>query len=136
MLTNIFAFLRFSQIEDFIPGGHLYSRIKDNLPTEPAAKLVLAELITTIETLHKAKIYHGDISRFNTLIDSDGHIVLTDFGWSHEITNILDTMNDWERFPRLCLFLFSQQFQDDNKEFIGRFANMTDDQLPGKLFFF
>lgn len=98
----------------------------------PTAKLILAEIITAVETMHKAKIVHGDVSRFNILVDTEGHVVLTDFGWAHWKSGASNELSDWERFPRVCSFLFSKQFQDENEDFIKKFNHLKDKQLPGK----
>lgn len=43
---------------------------------------MLAELVYTIEFLHKQKIIYRDLKPENIMIDSKGHIFLIDFGLS------------------------------------------------------
>ena len=55
-------------------------------PTVPEEdiKLYLSEVLISIEELHKNGIVHRDIKPENILINSDGHIKLSDFGLSKE----------------------------------------------------
>lgn len=97
-------------------------------------KLILAEIITAIETLHKVNVRHGDISPHNVLINSDGHLLLTDFGWSKWSDDYFSHMfNDWGRLPRLCNRSFSEQLQNE-QGLIELFGTMEDEQIPGKSF--
>ena len=47
---------------------------------EKLAKFISAELILAIEYLHQNNIMYRDLKPDNILIDSQGHIRLTDFG--------------------------------------------------------
>lgn len=62
---------------------HLYQR--DHFP-ESAVKVYVGEIILALEHLHKLGIIYRDIKLENVLLDSDGHIVLTDFGLSKEFS--------------------------------------------------
>ena len=68
-------------VMEYCPGGDLMNLlIEKDVLTEKEAKFYLAELILAIESIHKLDCIHRDIKPDNILIDSDGHIKLTDFG--------------------------------------------------------
>ncbi|KAJ6218094.1 hypothetical protein RDWZM_009251 [Blomia tropicalis] len=68
-------------ILDYISGGELFTHLyqRDSFP-EDAVRIYAAELILALESLHKRGIIYRDIKLENILLDSEGHIVLTDFG--------------------------------------------------------
>jgi len=72
-------------ILDYVSGGelftHLYQREKF---TEDEVRIYIGEIILALEHLHKLGIIYRDIKLENILLDSQGHIVLTDFGLSKE----------------------------------------------------
>ncbi|XP_023701580.1 ribosomal protein S6 kinase alpha-5 isoform X2 [Cryptotermes secundus] len=72
-------------ILDYVSGGelftHLYRREKF---TEDEVRFYIGEIILALEHLHKLGVIYRDIKLENVLVDSDGHIVLTDFGLSKE----------------------------------------------------
>jgi serine/threonine protein kinase len=76
---------------DFCPGGELRSVINQAaynsdgegpIVSEEHTRLYLAEVLISIEELHKNGIIHRDIKPENILIAADGHIKLSDFGLS------------------------------------------------------
>ncbi|KAK8380717.1 hypothetical protein O3P69_007976 [Scylla paramamosain] len=72
-------------ILDYVSGGelftHLYQRERFH---EDEVRLYIGEVILALEHLHKLGIIYRDIKLENILLDSDGHIVLTDFGLSKD----------------------------------------------------
>ena len=68
-------------VMEFLPGGDLMNFfIKKDILTEEEAKFYIAELILSIESIHKLDCIHRDIKPDNILIDKNGHIKLSDFG--------------------------------------------------------
>lgn len=57
-------------------------------------RFYIAELVCAIESVHKLKFIHRDIKPDNILIDSKGHIKLTDFG----LSTGLRWTHDWKRY--------------------------------------
>ncbi|CDO69357.1 hypothetical protein BN946_scf184746.g38 [Trametes cinnabarina] len=70
-------------LTDYYPRGDLMKWMKRHgkVP-EAQARLWCAELLVTLEHLHRRRIVHRDIKPENILIDENGHIALTDFGIS------------------------------------------------------
>jgi serine/threonine kinase 38 len=68
-------------VMEFLPGGDLMNLlIKKDILTEDEARFYIAELILSIESIHKLDCIHRDIKPDNILIDKTGHIKLSDFG--------------------------------------------------------
>lgn len=70
-------------VMEYLPGGDCSTLVKmlGNLPDEWAKKYI-AQVILGVEDLHKKGIIHHDLKPDNLLIDSSGHLKLTDFGLS------------------------------------------------------
>jgi len=72
-------------ILDFLRGGDLFTRLsKEFMFVEDDVKFYLAELALALGHLHSLGIIYRDLKPENLLLDSSGHIVLTDFGLSKE----------------------------------------------------
>lgn len=66
---------------DFINGGELFRRLRKNGPfDEETSKFYIAEIMCAIDYLHKKNIIYRDLKPENVLLDSEGHLKLTDFG--------------------------------------------------------
>ncbi|XP_052239573.1 serine/threonine-protein kinase 38-like isoform X2 [Dreissena polymorpha] len=68
-------------IMEFLPGGDMMTLLmkKDTL-TEEQAQFYMAESILAIDSIHNLGFIHRDIKPDNLLLDSRGHIKLSDFG--------------------------------------------------------
>lgn len=71
---------------EWIPGGDLLRLLIDkDIFSENETRFYVAELILAIEDMHKMNYIHRDIKPDNILIDSTGHLKLTDFGLSKHV---------------------------------------------------
>ncbi|KAH9261446.1 hypothetical protein BASA81_000090 [Batrachochytrium salamandrivorans] len=74
---------------DFFNGGELFHYLSQGGRfSEDRAKLYTAEITLALEHVHNSNIIYRDLKPENLLLDSDGHIKVTDFGLSKE--NVVD----------------------------------------------
>ncbi|MGH0144760.1 UNVERIFIED_CONTAM: hypothetical protein FKN15_005853 [Acipenser sinensis] len=70
---------------DFINGGELFFHLqRERTFPEPRARFYIAEMASALGYLHSINIVYRDLKPENILLDSQGHIVLTDFGLCKE----------------------------------------------------
>ncbi|KAJ4885963.1 Serine/threonine-protein kinase AtPK2/AtPK19 [Raphanus sativus] len=70
---------------DFINGGHLFFQLyHQGLFREDLARVYTAEIVSAVSHLHEKGIMHRDLKPENILMDTDGHVMLTDFGLAKE----------------------------------------------------
>jgi len=68
---------------DWHNGGQLLRLLDEHSPfTESQTRFYISELVLAVEELHARGIVHRDLKPENVLIDSHGHLVVTDFGAS------------------------------------------------------
>lgn len=73
--TNIFLIL------DYIPGGELFNRLKEEIKfNEARTRLYAAEILLGIGHLHSLGFIYRDLKPENILVDAEGHLKITDFG--------------------------------------------------------
>lgn len=67
----------------YIPGGELFYHLKERgTLDEDTAAFYAAEISCALKFLHEKGIVYRDLKPENCLLDSSGHLVLTDFGLS------------------------------------------------------
>lgn len=72
---------------DFMVGGDLASILaRDGRLGEGRAKFLAAEIAVGLHLLHSKGVIYRDLKPENVLLDSRGHVVLTDFGLSKIMT--------------------------------------------------
>lgn len=66
---------------EYLVGGDLMSILmkRDILP-EDEARFYIAETIMAVDSVHKLNYIHRDLKPDNVLVDSQGHVKLSDFG--------------------------------------------------------
>uniref|UniRef100_A0A1A8D2F9 Serine/threonine-protein kinase Sgk1 n=2 Tax=Nothobranchius kadleci TaxID=1051664 RepID=A0A1A8D2F9_NOTKA len=70
---------------DYINGGELFYHLqRERCFLEPRARFYSAEIASALGYLHSLNIVYRDLKPENILLDSQGHIILTDFGLCKE----------------------------------------------------
>uniref|UniRef100_A0A8C5HSZ3 Serine/threonine-protein kinase Sgk1 n=1 Tax=Gouania willdenowi TaxID=441366 RepID=A0A8C5HSZ3_GOUWI len=70
---------------DYVNGGELFYHLqRERIFLEPRARFYAAEIASALGYLHSLHIVYRDLKPENILLDSQGHIVLTDFGLCKE----------------------------------------------------
>ena len=70
-------------VTDFLNGGELFFHLCNEIRfSEDRARFYAAEITLALAHLHKNGIIYRDLKPENVLLDSEGHLKLTDFGLS------------------------------------------------------
>ena len=77
---------RLYMLMEFVNGGELFSylRRQGRLPID-AARFYAAEIVSAFSYMHERNIVYRDLKPENLLLDSKGHIKITDFGFAKVI---------------------------------------------------
>jgi serine/threonine protein kinase len=78
---------KFYFVLDYAPGGELFYHLQRRgiFPIDQV-RLYAAEIALALHHLHQSGIIYRDLKPENILLDRDGHIKLTDFGLSKDLT--------------------------------------------------
>lgn len=80
-------------VMDYIEGGELFSLLrKSQRFPNPVAKFYAAEVTLALEYLHSHDIIYRDLKLENILLDRNGHIKITDFGFAKEVSTVTWTL--------------------------------------------
>eukprot|EP00796_Vickermania_ingenoplastis_P005732 gene5732-4093_t len=74
---------------DFLSGGDLLKHIQsapERHLSENLSRFIIAEVAIALEHLRVRGIVHRDLKGDNLVMDSEGHVVVTDFGFAKRIT--------------------------------------------------
>ena len=70
----------------YVPGGELFIYLRMAGTFSPAMTLFYsAEIVSALSYLHSLNIIYRDLKPENILLGKDGHIVITDFGFSKKV---------------------------------------------------
>lgn len=80
--TNLYMLL------EYVVGGELFSHLRRaGRFTNDMTRFYASEIVLAIEYLHSKDIIYRDLKPENLLIDHQGHIRITDFGFAKKITD-------------------------------------------------
>ncbi|KAI7868931.1 kinase-like domain-containing protein [Spinellus fusiger] len=80
-------------VMDYVPGGELFSvlRRSQRFP-DHVAKFYAAEVMLAIEYMHSKDMIYRDLKPENLLLDAQGHIKITDFGFAKYVPDVTWTL--------------------------------------------
>lgn len=71
---------------EYVIGGELFSHLrKAGRFTNDMTRFYAAEIVLAIEYLHSRDIIYRDLKPENLLLDSTGHVKITDFGFAKRV---------------------------------------------------
>ncbi|XP_044726762.1 cAMP-dependent protein kinase catalytic subunit 3 isoform X2 [Chrysoperla carnea] len=73
---------------DYVSGGELFSYLRNaGRFSSSTANFYSAEIVSALEYLHSKSIVYRDLKPENLLLDDEGHLKITDFGFSKKLTD-------------------------------------------------
>lgn len=73
---------------EFVAGGELFSYLRAaGRFSGPTSCFYAAEIVSALDYLHLKHIVYRDLKPENLLLDSQGHLKITDFGFSKKLTD-------------------------------------------------
>lgn len=73
---------------EYVCGGELFSYLRNvGRFTTSTSNFYTAEIISALEYLHSKNVVYRDLKPENLLLDRDGHLKITDFGFAKKLTD-------------------------------------------------
>lgn len=73
---------------EYVIGGELFTQLrKSNRFSDEHSRFYASEIILALKYLHKKNIVYRDLKPENLLIDKEGHIKITDFGFAKHVND-------------------------------------------------
>ncbi|XP_049775598.1 cAMP-dependent protein kinase catalytic subunit 3-like [Schistocerca nitens] len=73
---------------DYVCGGELFSYLRNaGRFSNSTANFYTAEIVLALEYLHSQSVVYRDLKPENLLLDRDGHLKITDFGFAKKLTD-------------------------------------------------
>ena len=89
----------------YVCGGELFSYLRSAGRFSPSTTLFYsAEIVSALEYLHSLSVAYRDLKPENLLLDRQGHIVITDFGFA-KVTENLNLQPTDSNLTQLSAFL-------------------------------
>ncbi len=76
---------RFYLVLEFVEGGHLGARLRENPPTIEEALRLNRQIARALVAAHQRAVIHRDLKPENVLIDLEGQAKVVDFGLAFEV---------------------------------------------------
>lgn len=73
-------------LQEYVIGGELFSHLrKAGRFTNEMTRFYASEILLAIEYLHAKDMIYRDLKPENLLLDANGHIKITDFGFAKKV---------------------------------------------------
>jgi serine/threonine protein kinase len=88
---------------EYISGGELFSRLrKEGRFANDVGLFYACEILLSLQYLHQRHIVYRDLKPENLLIDKEGHIKITDFGFAKKVITLIIRKRSSQIEPTLC----------------------------------
>lgn len=80
-------------MKEYVPGGEIFSHLrkKGNFNIE-TARYYAAQIVLVLEHLHARNIVYRDLKPENLLLDAQGQLKITDFGFAKPVPDVTFTL--------------------------------------------
>ena len=73
---------------EYVPGGELFSYLRNmGRFNNVTSNFYASEIVCALDYLHARNIVYRDLKPENLLLDRDGHLKITDFGFAKKVVD-------------------------------------------------